>query len=187
MYDWLLPAEVFREKDCPDDDVWPCTEAALNTPSFFPSQRRFVVWEEAKKEPKGTPTKEPDKGKVLQPISELRPLRQYAGRGDGARSSGAASATATVAAAAAVRSGGAGRPGRRSARLLGAPTGVTTPVAAQRAESCTAACARWKEGGRCSLEGLQLLNTCASMQQHFGCAEDACEDSEGADQPALVD
>ena len=23
LYDWLLPAEVFNEKDCPDDDVWP--------------------------------------------------------------------------------------------------------------------------------------------------------------------
>jgi len=25
LYDWLLPAEVFNEKDCPDDDVWPCS------------------------------------------------------------------------------------------------------------------------------------------------------------------
>lgn len=25
----LLPAEVFNDKECPHDDVWPCKEAAV--------------------------------------------------------------------------------------------------------------------------------------------------------------
>ena len=30
------PGKVFNEKDCPEDDIWPCTEARQHTPSFFP-------------------------------------------------------------------------------------------------------------------------------------------------------
>ena len=29
LYDWLLPAEVFNEKECPDDDLWPCRCARI--------------------------------------------------------------------------------------------------------------------------------------------------------------
>ena len=42
LYDWLLPAEVFNEKDCPDDDVWPCKEASRLAPTDFTSPR--IVW-----------------------------------------------------------------------------------------------------------------------------------------------
>ena len=42
LYDWLLPAEVFNEKDCPDDDVWPCKEASRLAPTYFTSPR--IVW-----------------------------------------------------------------------------------------------------------------------------------------------
>ena len=94
MYDWLLPAEVFRAKDCPDDDVWPCTEAALNTPSFCPSQRRFVVWEEAKKEPSpvGVPAHamEADKAAAVESVAaeaavatHLAELRRRQDEGEG--------------------------------------------------------------------------------------------------------
>ena len=42
LYDWLLPAEVFNDKECPDDDVWPCREAPHQAPAFFP--RAKLSW-----------------------------------------------------------------------------------------------------------------------------------------------
>lgn len=39
LYDWLLPAEVFNEKDCPDDDIWPCREAPQHKLAFFATTR----------------------------------------------------------------------------------------------------------------------------------------------------
>lgn len=41
LFDWMLPGETFKEKECPRDDIWPCREAeatALDAqPLFFSS------------------------------------------------------------------------------------------------------------------------------------------------------
>ena len=66
---------------------------------------------------------------------------------------------------------------------------AATAVVARRAESCIAACERWRPGGRCTLEGLRRLNTCEAMQVHLDCATTdaaSCESSVGSDQPARV-
>ena len=41
LYDWLLPAEVFNEKECPEDDIWPCEEARGAHAPFFPTAARL--------------------------------------------------------------------------------------------------------------------------------------------------
>ena len=181
MYDWLLPAEVFNERQCPEDDIWPCAEAAGRVPAFFPSPK--LQFSAAAMKPVALT---PDKAKVLQPLAALPPLptatsyrRPIIGGGGG---------------------GGGGSQGRALAateepRPQTQPTqpgdgaAAVTPVVAKRAESCVAACERWRPGGRCTLEGLRILNTCEAMQIHLGCATaDAasCEQSAGPDQPARV-
>lgn len=41
MYDWLLPDEVFRRDECPDDDVWPCSKQGGG--AYF-ERFPFVEW-----------------------------------------------------------------------------------------------------------------------------------------------
>ena len=78
MYDWLLPAEVFNEKDCPDDDLWPCKEAKDHAPAFFPTPR--LQFSAAAMKPLALV---PEKARVLQPLSSLPQLPTWHLRGAG--------------------------------------------------------------------------------------------------------
>lgn len=178
MYDWLLPAEVFNEKDCPDDDLWPCKEAKDHAPAFFPTPR--LQFSAAAMKPLALV---PEKARVLQPLSSLpqlptAPARRRLAAADDAGASAGAGVGAGVGA------GGAAADGRS------ADPGGSAPIAvvAKRAESCDSACARWRTGGRCTVEGLQQMNTCEAMVEHLGCADvsPSCETSIGGDQPARV-
>lgn len=161
LYDWLLPAEVFNEKDCPDDDLWPCREAAAHAPAFFRTPR--LQW--SAETYKGHALS-PEKERVVQSFDTLPPLPQLL--------HGAAVGVAQEA------------PTRPAVDAL-APA-QRTVVTAKRGESCLDACARQPGGAtaRCSAAGLAALNACATLRAHFNGCPGGCEASEGGDQPALV-
>ena len=160
LYDWLLPAEVFNEKDCPDDDLWPCKEASRHAPTDFAVPR--LVWSSDKLK---TPT-------PLNPLDKPRaaPGESFEGIG---MSAAAVVAPSSAAAGAGV---GAGAGAQQQQQL------AATPIMARRDESCQDACSRQQK--RCDAGRVSELNTCESLRRHFDCHQ--CSNSIGADQPALV-
>ena len=177
LYDWLLPAEVFNEKQCPEDDIWPCTEAAEHTPAFFSSAPRLLWSASAFK----ATSLSPPKALVNKPLEEFRPLRLQLPEAGQSRSAPAQQMLSS--------GGGMAIPADRLS--MEAPRSAAPKLAdkavwyvhpAERGEACTAACA--KHGTTCSVPGLQSVNSCLRLREHFKCIE--CEDSVGADQPAFV-
>jgi hypothetical protein len=183
MYDWLLPAEVFNAKDCPDDDLWPCTEAAAHRPAFFPDGR--LVWSAKSAEASALAA---EKAAVVGALDALRPLpvasvapaeQHPAASAAAASASSPTSASSSSASAVYGGSDGADAP-------LAASGGHVSAVAAARGESCSAACARLRPGSRCDADELLALNNCDVLRTHFDGCTRGCERSEGTDQPARV-
>ena len=131
-YDWLLPAEVFNRKDCPEDDLWPCTESA--SPSFFPKARLLFSAKDWSGYVKMAPVD------ALRSMESLAPLRPRATSAASFSAANSASAAAAAAAAAAATTAAA-EPGGRAAAAAAARV-------ARAGDSCTETCAR--EGQRCA-------------------------------------
>ena len=174
LYDWLLPAEVFNDKECPEDDLWPCREAARHTPAFFPPGR--LSWSADKWKASAL---SPEKQVVTGALDELRPL----GRQGGSSSSDSSSEGGDDGA------GAGGAEAQPVLRTEARPVGETsiTTVVGRLGVSCTTACQRQRPGSRCDINGLKLLNACDALKQHrgSGCPR-GCDVSVGPDQPAYV-
>lgn len=173
LYDWLLPAEVFNEKECPDDDLWPCKEARgrAGHTAFFGAAR--LLWSAPARKAVDLA---PDKNAVVSPFDALPTLHAHRTGADAEPQPQLPSPEQ--------------QPPEQSAQMdaARASTSTPTPFVAQRGESCRHACQRSAmPGSHCSRDGLRALNTCAALRQHMpgGCAA-GCEHSTGADQPALV-
>lgn len=180
MYDWLLPAEVFNEKDCPDDDIWPCREASKHAPAFFPEAK--IQWSGSQRKALSLG---PIQERVLQPLSMLPQLEGGgAVRGGGSSDHSFIQSSSATITGSEIGSRPAGTGRVPVAAALGQQSSLV-PFAAWQGESCTRACARWQLGGRCSKEGLRQLNVCDAMRVHLEC-DQGCEESMGTDQPARV-
>ena len=160
LYDWLLPAEVFNEKQCPDDDLWPCTEANAHAPAFFPPGK--LVW--STQAWKATAL-DAIKSSVVGPLPTVPQLPEVS-RSDVVR---------TTTRAAVSGEGGGGGGGGGGGTIVG-----------MRGESCARACSRVRPSSRCDVAGLSALNSCEVLRGHFAGCANGCEDSIGTDQPALV-
>ena len=73
------------------------------------------------------------------------------------------------------------QPGKGGASALPADVVV---VKGEMGASCTAVCAAYK-GSTCSAPFLKSVNNCVALGANFPCS--SCQDSSGADQPAMVD
>jgi len=176
LYDWLLPAEVFNEKDCPDDDIWPCREAPQHKLAFFATTR--LQWSATARKAVDI---SPDNSAVVRPFSDLPALRSSAQLE--APSPHASFQRLLVG----VNEGSKGAKNSGTTALAVAPSklSVTETVVATRGEGCTHACAAWRPQGMCSTTALGALNTCEALRGHMDCAG-GCDVSVGDDQPALV-
>ena len=203
MYDWLLPAEVFNEKDCPEDDIWPCTEARQHTPSFFPPGKVQFSSVGGK-----AVALSPEKDKVIGALEGLRSLPTVVATSSSSSGSEEDGVPRLSYSSSSSSHGGSSHSGGHRRRSGGSLSGSLSGqhkqpasvlfsrsaggsgrmaiVAAERGSSCTDACAARASGGTCDEEGLRSLNQCESLRAHFNGCMRGCEESEGADQPAFV-
>ena len=162
LYDWLLPEEVFNDKECPLDDIWPCHQSVAQRAPFFEAPK--IQWS----------AKEWNTERALAPIQigpvTLPPVGREGVRGAAAGGAAAGGAAWTGGQLQTDPIGGAGVDSQM-AKVTGA-----------LGESCERACAR--QGKRCTMAGLTMLNNCDELNGHFNCV--GCDDSRGLDQPAFV-
>jgi len=87
LYDWLLPKEVFNREECPEDDVWPCTESARQRPPFFQEAPRLqwsaLEWADRELKPVNDPAaRRSERQAAALPTAPI-PLRAAAREGEG--------------------------------------------------------------------------------------------------------
>eukprot|EP00967_Tisochrysis_lutea_P157456 scaffold319629_cov36-Tisochrysis_lutea.AAC.1 len=159
----LLPPEIFNEKDCPHDDLWPCKEAEVESaralfgsPSEAPQgspprlQWSALEWKSAPLTPTPFATSSIDPNRDLAVGRDDEAPLQRGATGQADRNGSTASASHAA-----------------SDANDGATLGRGQTIMAERAESCAHACE--KIGLRCSLVGLRELNSCDAVRRHLQC------------------
>lgn len=189
----LLPAEVFNDKDCPHDDLWPCQEAAVlgslalfSAPTGAPAgsaarlQWSAPDWSSVSLTPTPLATSPilPDRDLSDEQLQPVQGQGEAAGVGAGGGAEAGYSSAGGSAAASGITGGGHGGGGGGDVDVGG---GGSRVLMGERAESCADACAR--VGLRCSLSTLRELNSCDALRRHYACPS-GCEDSIGGEGPA---
>jgi hypothetical protein len=193
---------VFNDKECPDDDLWPCKEASSLAPlALFSAPTGAPVGSAARLQwsapdwrsdgltptPLATSPIVPERdvpAEQVQPVHGRQAEAEGGGGGGGAeagdRSAGSSGDGGdTTGGSDGGESGGGSRDGGGGA---GNVVGYQVLLAA-RAESCADACSR--AGLRCSLRALRELNSCDALRRHFACPS-GCGDSIGGERPACI-
>jgi len=174
----LLPPEIFNEKDCPHDDLWPCKEAEVESaralfgsPSEAPQgspprlQWSALEWKSAPLTPTPFATSSIDPNRDLAVGRDDEAPLQRGATGQADRNGSTASASHAA-----------------SDANDGATLGRGQTIMAERAESCAHACE--KIGLRCSLVGLRELNSCDAVRRHLQCLK-GCEGSVGGESHSI--